>query len=134
MTAPGGAVRLTCSDVTIGVSSATAAPVRWLEEFLEPWFRVDRAGTVGVTVTLTLDGERLRALRRDVGAGAALVDTFVLDSRVTRCPALEHPRGRWTVLDEAMGAAACQMRSRAFRHVETIPSAGVKDAPVKGSQ
>ncbi len=105
--------RLTCGDATIGVTSAEAGPVRWLEEFLGPWFRADPDGTAGATVALTLDGRRLQALRRDVGAAAALTDTFVLDSRMMRCPAVESPRGRWTVVDEALGAAYVVERDRA---------------------
>ena len=105
-------VRLTFGDAIITVTSAVAAPVRWLEEFLAPWFVADPAGTADATVTLTLDRERFHALRRDVGTGAALADTFVLDSRVTRCPAVERPRGRWTVFDEAMDAAYVVERDR----------------------
>ena len=121
-------VRLTGGDATISVTSAVAAPVQWLEEFLAPWFRADPDGTAGATVTLTLDRERFHALRLGVGTGAALADTFVLDSRVTRCPAVERPRGRWTVVDEAMGVAYVVERDRAS--VEVVAPADEPGARV----
>jgi hypothetical protein len=121
-------VHLTCGDVTIRVTSAGAAPVEWLAEFLAPSFRADPEGMAGATVTLTLDRERFHALRRDVGPAAALADTFVLDSRVMRCPAVERPRGRWTVVDEAMGAAYVVERDRAS--VEVVARADEPGARV----
>jgi hypothetical protein len=122
------AVRLACGDATIRVTSAAAAPVQWLEEFLAPWFRAEPDGTAGATVILTLDGRRVHALRRAVGPGAALADTFVLDSRVMRCPAVESPRGRWTVVDEAMGAVYVVDRDRA--RVEVVAAADESGARV----
>lgn len=121
-------VRLTCGDATLRVTSAVAAPVRWLEELLAPWFRADPDGTAGATVTLTLDRERLHALRRAVGTGAARADTFVLDSQVARGPAVERPPGHWTVVDEAMGAAYVVERDRAS--VEVVAPADEPGARV----
>src|SRR5262249_18955492 len=73
--------------LTIRVGSADPSALWWLEEFLAPWFEVVATEPGAYHVTLEIQEEQYRELRRHPPEGRhAEADCFLLDTRVMRHP------------------------------------------------
>lgn len=85
----------------VDVRTAERAHLAWLTEFLQPWFEVGRDVVPHVTVVLTVDPDRHRALsgsHRATGHGE--LECFVLDTRTVSHPFWQEPDGSTTIFDQ----------------------------------
>ena len=86
---PTGSVNgFTYGDLALLVGAPRPGPLRWLEEFLSPAFRVGARAAYAATVTLREDSQAYeQALAQQPAAGAVELDCFVNDTHMIRLPA-----------------------------------------------
>ena len=91
----------TYRGLQIDAWSAEPSHIAWLTEFLEPWLPVGRGAPPHVTVALTVDADRYRALGSAYPRpGQSPVACFVLDTRTVSHPLWREPDGSSTILDQ----------------------------------
>src|SRR4051794_21903355 len=103
MVATGGARRATSrlslefAGVVVEIECSDPAPLAWLAEFLDPWWRRTRRGA-DWHVRVVVSARRYRAAVAARPADASARDCFLFDQQVLSLPGWDEP-GRTTVAD-----------------------------------
>jgi hypothetical protein len=103
----------------VDVRSAERADIAWLTEFLRPWFEVGRDVAPHVTVELTVDADRHRALAGShQPPGQGELACFALDTRMATHPFWRKPDGSTTIFDRE--SQVFYRMSAAGRRIEIV--------------
>src|SRR5438046_876839 len=87
-TASGSVEGFTYGEIAVRVAATRPQPLRWLEEFLSPAFRIGARDDYSASVVLHEDSQRYdEALARRPAGGGVELDSFVNDSHMIRLPA-----------------------------------------------
>ena len=117
-------VMLSYESLNIGVATDRSDDAAWLEEFLLPWFAAT-GDTADVTVTLTCDRSRFRALQAN-GSPGEQRRVFMLDTRTMDLPSWHVPGH-----DIALYDAEHQLfYLRRDRHIELVAAEAHTDCRI----
>jgi hypothetical protein len=100
-TASGSVEGFTYGELALRVAASRPQPLRWLEEFLSPAFRIGARDVYSATVVLHEDSQRYDdALARRPTAASVELDSFVNDSHMIRLPAWASTPGSISAFQE----------------------------------
>jgi hypothetical protein len=100
----GDVVTFRCGEALVAVDAGDADTVRWLREFVTPWFAPASVGRANARVRLVANAARFAELdARQLAAGTHPVPCFSLDSALVSYPGWSEPDGATVVADGEYG-------------------------------
>lgn len=98
----GSVAGFTYGELPVLVGAARSEPVRWLEEFLSPPFRIGARDAYAASVTLCEDSRRYEeVLARRPPAATVALDSFVNDTHMIQLPAWACGPGTTTAFQQS---------------------------------